>query len=275
MRNYGMPTLLELPKIEDCAKLCAELGLDFIEFNMNLPQYQTDRLNVSTFSEIAERYGVYYTIHLDENLIPCDFNNKIAAACTQTVLETIEIAKQLNVSILNMHLHSGIYFTLPGNKVFLFDKYESEYLRKLIAFRNTCEIAIGGADIKICVENTGVYNIAFMRKSLDILLESSAFALTFDIGHNAAANFSDEPVIMKYTDRLSHMHIHDFTSDFRSRAESRQFKFGRDHLTLGDGELDLAKYFALAQANDCRMVIEVKTVDGLRQSVDYIKNFHT
>lgn len=93
--NFGIPTLIELRTLESCALLCRESGLSFIELNMNLPQYQTDMINVSQFLEIAEKYRIYYTIHLDENLNPCDFNNSVAEAYTETMLQAIDIAKQL------------------------------------------------------------------------------------------------------------------------------------------------------------------------------------
>ena len=63
-----MPTLLELQTLEETAALCRELRLQFIELNMNLPQYQPDTLNAEQLQAIAQKYGVYYTIHLDENL---------------------------------------------------------------------------------------------------------------------------------------------------------------------------------------------------------------
>jgi sugar phosphate isomerase/epimerase len=37
-----MPTLIECKDIEKNIELCNELGLDFIEINMNLPQFQID-----------------------------------------------------------------------------------------------------------------------------------------------------------------------------------------------------------------------------------------
>ncbi len=43
--KLGMPTLIELNTLEDNAKLCKELGLDFIEINMNLPQFQASTLS--------------------------------------------------------------------------------------------------------------------------------------------------------------------------------------------------------------------------------------
>jgi sugar phosphate isomerase/epimerase len=102
--QFGMPALIELKSLEESAALCRELGLDFVELNMNQPEYQADRLDTSRLAEIADQYGVYYTIHLDENLAPCDFNDKVATAYTGTVVRTIEIAKQLDIPILNMHL---------------------------------------------------------------------------------------------------------------------------------------------------------------------------
>ena len=62
--NFGMPTLIEASSLEECVKLCTELGLDFIELNMNMPQYQLPKIDVDYFKNIADKYGVYYTIHL-------------------------------------------------------------------------------------------------------------------------------------------------------------------------------------------------------------------
>jgi len=256
--QFGMPTLIEIETLESCAVLCRELGLSFIEINMNLPQFQANKLNVQQLMEIAQKYNIYYTIHLDENLNPCDFNGKVATAYNETVLETIEIAKHLSVSILNMHLSAGVYFTLPNKKVFLFDEYETEYLKKLVAFRDISTRAIGDSSLRICIENCGGY-VPFQVKSLDLLLKSPVFMLTFDIGHNASAGFADEPLILERADKLCHMHIHDVVPN------------KKDHITLGKGELDLMKYLNLAKERDCRAVIEVKTVAGLRDSVEWLR----
>lgn len=258
--DFGMPTLIELKSLDDCAALCKELGLRFIELNMNLPEYQAEMLDAPMLRRVAEEYGIYYTIHLDENLNPCDFNEKVANAYTETVLQTIEIAKQMHIPVLNMHMASGVWFTLPDRKAFLFAEYEKEYLQKLTAFRNACSEAIGGADIKISVENCGDYaRFPFVRKGLELLLESPVFALNFDIGHNAAAGYSDEPTVMEHADRLIHMHVHD--------------AFGRsNHLPLGKGDIDLIKYLTLAKKYNCRAVLEVKTIAGLKESIEWMKD---
>ena len=57
--QFGMPTLIENRTLEDNAALCAELGLRFVELNMNFPEYQVDRLEqVEELRRIAEAAGV-------------------------------------------------------------------------------------------------------------------------------------------------------------------------------------------------------------------------
>lgn len=254
---YGMPTLIETSTLSECANLCAELGLDFIELNMNLPQYQLDKIDVNYFKSIADKYGIYYTIHLDENLNICDFNSYVAEAYKKTVTNTIEIAKKLNVKVLNMHMSKGVYFTLPDRKIHLFSEYKKQYLDSIIDFKNMCEIAIGDTDIKICIENCDGYE-DFQMEAIEILLESEVFALTFDVGHNHGIGGIDEEFIIKHKNCLKHIHLHD--------ALGR-----KNHLALGTGEIDINKYINLATEQKCSVVLETKTIDGLRQSIKLIE----
>ncbi len=258
MIDVGMPTLIETNTLDECAELCHVLGLQFIELNMNLPQYQTSKIDIPHFNAVAERYNIYYSIHLDENLNISDFNPYIVEAYRRTVRETIKAAKQLGVPILNMHLSQGVYFTLPDKKVFLFNEYKEQYLKSIVAFRDECAKAVGESDIIICVENSNGYT-TFQREALNLLLQSPVFGLTFDIGHNHAISGMDEPFILEHADRLCHMHMHDALGK-------------KDHLALGTGELDLQRYLALANSHNCRIVLETKTVAGLTQSVEWVKH---
>ncbi|MBQ4603110.1 MAG: sugar phosphate isomerase/epimerase [Clostridia bacterium] len=255
--SFGMPTLIETSALEECAVLCAELGLDFIELNMNMPQYQLDKIDVEYFKRVADKHGIYYTIHLDENLNVSDFNPYVAQAYIKTVADTIEIAKQLGVRVINMHMAKGVYFTLPDRKVYLFSEYKEQYLKSIIAFRNMCENAIGDADIKICIENCDGYE-DFHKEAIEMLLESKVFALTFDAGHNHGIGGTDEEFIIKHKNRLHHIHLHD--------AEGT-----KNHLALGTGEMNIENYISLANERNCRVVLETKTIDGLKQSVEWLK----
>lgn len=259
LTNYGMPTLIETRTLEDCAKLCAESGLDFIELNMNMPQYQLDRIDVEYFKRVADKYGIYYTIHLDENLNVSDFNPYVAEAYTKTVAYTVEFAKQLGVRMVNMHMARGVYFTLPDKKVFLFSEYKEQYLKSIAEFRDMCENAVDDSDIKICIENSDGYE-DFQKEAIETLLESKVFALTFDVGHNHGIGGTDEKFIMKHKDRLHHIHLHD--------AEGK-----KNHIALGTGEMDIGKYISLANKQKCHVVLETKTIDGLKQSLEWLKGY--
>ena len=78
MMQFGMPTLIENKTLEDNINLCSSLGLNFIELNMNFPEYQVYELEqTDRLIELADKAGIYYTIHLDENLNIADFNRLV------------------------------------------------------------------------------------------------------------------------------------------------------------------------------------------------------
>lgn len=258
MLQFGMPTLIETSALSEYAILCGKLGLNFIELNMNFPQYQLHMLDIPLLKETANRYGIFYTIHLDENLNVSDFNPYIADGYRRTVSETIQLAKRLDIPIINMHLPRGVYFTLPDKKVFLFSEYKETYLKSIYDFRAMCEKAISDSGIMICIENCDGF-LPFQQEAVDILLQSGVFGLTFDIGHNFSCGNLDEPFIMQNKTHLRHMHMHDAAGK-------------KNHLALGTGELDLHHYLSLAQELQCRIVLETKTIDGLKQSVSWLKN---
>lgn len=255
--SFGMPTLIEIDSLEETAKLCRNLGLDFIELNMNLPQYQIEELEDTRYlKEIKEKYKIDFTIHLDENLNVCDFNKSVAYAYTDTVIRAIRVAKKMDIPILNMHMNHGVHFTLPDKKVLLFEKYNMEYMKAWESFREKCEKEIGDCNIKICIENTNGFR-DYEKRAIGYLLESNVFALTMDIGHSNAIKNIDEEFIMEHKDRLKHFHIHDGLEK-------------QDHMTLGSGEIDLKQRLDIAKSCSCRCVIETKTVESLKQSVNWL-----
>lgn len=259
MVQYGMPTMIETETTEQCAVVCRSLGLDFVELNLNFPQYQLHKLDAGELNRLAEKYGIGYTIHLDDEMSVADFNPYVAEGYRKTVLDAIGLAKKIGAKKLNMHLSRGAKYTLPAEVIYFFEAYENDYLENMERFRDACGEAVGGSGILICVENTGGF-LPFQKKALEILLQSPVFGLTFDIGHNYCAGNADESWILAHADRLHHFHIHD----------ARDGK--RDHLALGSGEIDVKRYLDLAEQLDCTVVLETKTVAGLTESVAWTKN---
>ena len=186
-----------------------------------------------------------------------EFNPYVAEAYRRTAREFIELAKKIGAKKINMHLSRGAKYTLPTKVIYLFEAYLEDYLANMRLFRDTCEEAIGDSGITVCVENTNGYT-DFQKAGLEVLLESPVFGLTLDVGHNHCAFCMDEEWILAHADRLCHMHIHDVAHGYK------------DHRPLGTGDVDLNRWFDLAKERGCTVVLETKTVEGLRQSVNWL-----
>ena len=270
--QFGMPTLIENHTLEDNVNLCESLGLKFIELNMNFPEYQVEKLEDTDYlKSLADKAGIYYTIHLDENLNIADFNQLVTDAYLETVRRTIEVAKKLLILrdkygdktqplTINMHMHHGIYITLPDKKVQMYERDFDTYMKSFETFRKSCEEWIGKSDIKICIENTDGFK-EYEKKAIEYLLGSPKFGLTWDIGHSKAVKEIDVPFILQNKDRLVHFHIHD------GKEEPP-----KNHLALGDGDIDLIDRLDLAKERNARCVLETKTIEALMNSVKWLKN---
>ncbi|MCG8568576.1 MAG: sugar phosphate isomerase/epimerase [Spirochaetes bacterium] len=254
--KLGMPTLIELQSHNENIELCKELNLDFIEINLNLPQYQLKNLkNIYPESEVS------YTLHLAEDFNPWDPNPRIRQAYLEAFSDIVNMAKQMSVPTLNMHMNPGIYFTLPDKRVYLFQQYFTEYLACTKEFALYTDKLLKGTDIKVVVENTGIYHLDFLTKAICVLLEYPCFKLTWDIGHDHSSGNQDYPFINDHSSEVIHLHVHDALGP-------------KNHLPMGQGEIDLTKILNLVNKNLVSIVFETKTVQGLRESLTYLRDNH-
>ena len=272
--HFGMPTLIELNSLKENVELCKKLKLNFIELNMNIPLFSVlgieDENNFELKKIIEElnfyqkEFGIYFTIHLDENFNFADSNIYIKNAYLKTLKAVIKNSKKINCPIINMHLNKGIYFTLPTEKVFLFEKYKEEFNNSLEEFIKFCNCENSDSNIFISIENTDGWT-DFEKKTIEKILMNKNFSLTFDIGHSQAIGNIDQDFILKNKSKLKHFHIHDGTLP---NAATKQF--GKNHLQLGTGNINLKEKIYLAQETNSRCVIETKTVESLVESVKWI-----
>jgi len=164
--------------------------------------------------------------------------------------------------LLNMHMNHGIHITLPDRKVQMYDRDFDTYMRFFERFRTLCEQWIGDGDIRIAVENTDGFR-GYEKKAVEYLLRSPVFGLTWDIGHSKATGEKDVPFLLEHSERLIHFHIHDGTENPPG-----------NHLALGDGDIDLAERLRLAERRNARCVLETKTVEALKKSVEWLRQNH-
>ena len=259
--KYGMPTLVECKDIYDCIDVAKKYSLDFIEINTSFPVYQTSALDINELVRLSRENNIFYTIHADEQLNPFDFNANVSKCYFEVMREHIRFAKAIGATVINMHLLKGVYVTLPGRVILLTDVYSEEYMARVREFISLCEEEIGDSGLKICIENVDSNSFtSSQREALVLFMQSPVFGLTLDVGHDMCLSGKDRDVFEKYPERLLHMHLHD------SNGKSA-------HLPLGTADVKVDDMLRMIDGKGS-CLIEVKTIKGLEESVDFLKKIN-
>lgn len=255
--KYGMPTLVECRDIYECCETAERFGLDFVEINMSFPQYLPEAIGTEELKRLGKKHGLFFTIHADEQMNPFDFNPRVSACYFEVMRDTLRFARATKIPTVNMHLLKGVYVTLPDRVVLLPDIYREEYLTRVREFISMCEEEIGDSHVRVAIENVDTNPFTESQtEALALFMESPVFALTLDTGHEDCLGYSDSHVFEKYPDRLLHLHLHDSNGK-------------KCHLPLGTGRVDIREKLSRLKSENC--LIEVKTVEGLRESIIYLK----
>lgn len=255
--KYGMPQLLDIQEIESNIQLCEKLGLNFIELNTNLPDCQPDRINVRYLNLLKKQYGVEFTIDLPENIDLGHFNRREREAYLKIVEESIGIADRLGVKILNLQMNPGVHFTIPNDEIELYEAYKKEYLANIKACKEAIDLFLGGTDVMLSIQNTGILNRPHIQEAVEILLESHRFCLTWDLNNDYCHSCIDHSFILKHIDRVKYVHLYDTV-------------LADQNLSLLNEEV-INEVFHLVRANKPTILIEVRTQEALIQSVAKLK----
>lgn len=243
---FGMPSLLELDSLEDQFKTCSDLGLDFVELNLNMQNL----MDVEAIINLKKVYHLQVSVHANESLDPFNLDDILRQGHLKLFHSTMTFADAISAIGVTMHLPVGIHFTLPDKKVYLNKKYKVLYQGYVDHFRKQMSYKT-----PLNIENTGVLNHAFLVETLKRLLEHKNINLTYDVGHDCKSGYIDRAFYQEHCDHIKHLHLHDV-------------KNKKDHLELFTGQLDLDK---LLKTYTVPTVIEVKTKTHLMQSIDALK----
>jgi len=256
--KLGMPTLIEFGQIQDNLELCSRLGLDFVELNMNLPIWNPESLSHKDLLAYKRQYHIDFTVHLPEELDLSSFHETIRRGHVERCKQAIEWASRSEISMLNMHLNQGVYFTLPDRKVWIYEKHKDLFMDNLLRSFSELYRFAEEKGVALCIENTGNFHLAFVREALRELGRFHGFYLTWDTGHDAKAGFMEEPVLQQNVTRIRHMHLHDYNGK-------------SDHQPLYTGHVPVDARLDFAKSRKLTVVIEVKTGEALEQSVRRIR----
>ena len=254
--DFGIPTLMEFPEAEELAAFCGAQGFGFVEMNMTFPWFQAEAISAQMVRAWKKRYGIGFTIHLHDQVNPFAFSPELRRGSLENIRFALALACEAGIPKITMHMQPGTYSTVNGRKTYLCAQLKDRYLELVSDFRRFAEEELQGSDTLLCVENTSGF-LPYQREAIDLLLESQRFGLTFDIGHSFKAGGEDEGFILAHADRLYHFHIHDCSVK-------------ANHLALGAGGMEIARYVRLARERGCSVVTEVKESGALLRSKEYL-----
>lgn len=249
--QFGMPTPMECTSHDALIAFCKETGFDFIELNANFPLYIREKLVSSIILSRLQGEGIAYSIHLPEVLDLGSLQSEFRDAALSMIASLASAAGEGTRFVC--HMNSGITVSLPHENVQIYGRYEHEYLDSLEDIFGALDMVLADSGCRLCMENLGNFHLPFIQKGLEMLLSSEHIGLTWDFGHDTTAHLVDTPFFERHRDKVWEIHLHDS-------------KDGSDHRPLYTGYTDKEKALALASANDIPVVVEVKTLEGLRSS---------
>jgi sugar phosphate isomerase/epimerase len=254
--KIGMPTLMECNSIEENIKIAKELGLDFLELNINMlyctPTEQM-RQDLIRFKEV---YQIDFTLHYYDTL---DISSTSRHYRNYLYTEFSEIGKYLEnvVDKIVLHLEPGAYMTINSVKEYVYASDET-YVARTLNTVQTIRDVLHTFGIKIVLENVPIH--PFMEELYKTLNEHG-FMFCYDIGHNVIYhNYLYESFRQKYNLYVNHMHMHNVYNK-------------KDHQELSKGEIYIPDVIAYAKHNDIDIVIEVKDLENLKKSVKLLQKY--
>ncbi len=258
--KLGMPALIEFDSLEENIRLCNDLGLDFIELNMNYPIFMPENFSYEKVKSVKKEYEIDFTVHFPEEIDLTSFHPSIRKGHLERCKELIKWTSMAEVKIVNMHFNNGIYCTLPDSRQWINEKYEEEFRQLLYESYSELSNYANLLDVALCIENTSNFHIPFIQRALNMLAIFDNFNLTWDVGHDAKVNFREKPILMDLVHRIKHMHLHDFNDQ-------------SDHQPLYTGIIPIDERLQFAKDNNISVVIEVKTSEALMESVKQISGY--
>lgn len=256
--RIGMPALVECTNINQLVDLCEELKLDFIELNMNLPYNFIENIEPKELRKITEKTGIEFTMHMPDEADLGIFYESVREGYVKLFLDTLDWAYQSGVKLLNLHIIEGAKMTLPDKKVYIYDQYSHEYQNNFIKSIEVLSRKAHEYNIVLSIENSHNFGKVYIQKVLDKSIAYKNVSLTWDTGHDAVSDFTDKLYLMKHIEQIAHMHFHDA-------------KDKNDHQVPFDGELNISELIEFARKQNIKMLIEVKTSEALRRSVEILR----
>ena len=253
--KIGMPVLYEYNSVLENIKLAKELGLDFIELNLNFGYCRQQLERPEELNNLLVMNNLEATLHFYDE---ADFASyeEVVEAYMMLLEKFAVLGAKAQVKLINIHLNEGPIVTISGQKNYIYEKEYSIYIenikRRLQRARKLCQ----QNNIEMVLEN--VYVPVHIQRTY-IELWKEGFSFNYDIGHDNNDNDRLQNVLQTTPIKFKEYHMHDGNGK-------------TCHLTLGTGNINLEEYKKQAERDQAYVVLEIKSSEDLKKSVKLFKN---
>lgn len=251
--KLGLPQLFEYDKVEDNLILAKELGLDFIELNLNF-SYCRKEMEEGKLADLLKKYNMEATLHFYDEADFASYDEVVEAY--MRLLEKYARLGKGYIKLINVHNNSGPVVTISGVKNYIYDKEYDDYINRYINNLKKAEKICNDNGIKMVIENTNIPK--YMKKTYQDLQKAN-FRFNFDIGHDNNDKDMLYNILKEVDLKFEEFHIHDGNTK-------------TCHLALSEGNIDIKYFKDLAEKHNAYVVLEVKQKSDLIKSVPIFRN---
>ncbi len=250
--KLGLPQLFEYDKVEDNLILAKELGLDFIELNLNF-SYCRKEMEEGKLVDLLKKYNMEATLHFYDEADFASYDEVVEAY--MRLLEKYARLGKGYIKLINVHNNAGPVVTISGVKNYIYDKEYDDYINRYINNLKKAEKICNDNGIKMVIENTNIPE--YMKKTYQDLQKAN-FRFNFDIGHDNNDKDMLYNILKEVDLKFDEFHIHDGNTK-------------TCHLALSEGNIDIKYFKDLAEQHNAYVVLEVKQKSDLIKSVPIFK----
>ena len=117
--KVGMPILFEFNNIEENLKLAKELGLDFVELNLNF-SYCRKEMEEGKIPELLKKYPLQITLHFYDEADLGSYPEVVEGYLK--LLERYASLGEGYVKMMNFHNNGGPLVTISGKRNYVYEK---------------------------------------------------------------------------------------------------------------------------------------------------------
>ena len=158
--KLGLPQLFEYDKVEDNLILAKELGLDFIELNLNF-SYCRKEMEEGKLGDLLKKYNMEATLHFYDEADFASYDEVVEAY--MKLLEKYAKLGKGYIKLINVHNNAGPVVTISGIKNYIYDKEYDDYINRYISNLKKAEKICNDNGIKMVIENTNIPE--YMKKT--------------------------------------------------------------------------------------------------------------